>query len=102
MLIFSQFGEIAWQRLFNIVRILQTIALKGLICISLSRWITFVSQLYPGRISDKEFVKSNFCQTIEMGDQYLADKNFEIHDLIFLQRDFLPITSSQKASVLRP
>ena len=28
MLIFSQFGEIAWQRLFNIVRILQTIALK--------------------------------------------------------------------------
>ena len=70
---------------------------KGLICISLSRWITFVSQLYPGRISDKEFVKSNFCQTIEMGDQYLADKSFEIHDLIFLQRDFLPITSSQKS-----
>ena len=28
MLIFSQFGEIAVQRLFNIVRILQTIALK--------------------------------------------------------------------------
>ena len=28
MLIFSQFGEIAWQRLFNIVRILQTIALN--------------------------------------------------------------------------
>ena len=28
MSIFSQFGEIVWQRLFNIVRILQTIALK--------------------------------------------------------------------------
>ena len=58
---------------------------KGLICISLSRWITFVSQLYPGRISDKEFVKSNFCQTIEMGDQYLANKSFEIHDLMVLR-----------------
>ena len=29
-------------------------------------WITFVSQLYPGRISDKEIVdESNFCQLIE-------------------------------------
>ena len=27
---------------------------KGLFCISLSGWITFVSHLYPGRISDKE------------------------------------------------
>ena len=58
---------------------------KGLICISPSRWITFVSQLYPGRISDKEIVKSNFCQTIEIGDQYLADKSFEIHDLMVLR-----------------
>ena len=47
--------------------------------------ITFVSQLYPGKISDKEIVKSNFCQTIEMGDQYLADKSFEIHDLMVLR-----------------
>ena len=29
MPIFSQFGEIVWQRLFNIARILQTTALKG-------------------------------------------------------------------------
>ena len=59
---------------------------KGLICISPSGWITFVSQLYPGRISDKEIVeKSNFCQLIEMGDQYLADKGFEIHDLMALR-----------------
>ena len=27
---------------------------KSLFCISLSGWITFVSHLYPGRISDKE------------------------------------------------
>ena len=31
MLIFSQFGEIVWQRLFNIVRIMQTTALKNLL-----------------------------------------------------------------------
>ena len=54
---------------------------KRLICISPSGWITFVSQLYPARISDKEVVeKSNFCQLIELGDQYLSDKGFEIHD----------------------
>lgn len=59
---------------------------KGLVCISPSGWITFVSHLYPGRISDKETVeKSNFCQLIETGDQYLADKGFEIHDLIALR-----------------
>ena len=59
---------------------------KGLICISPSGWITFVSQLYPGRISDKELVeKSNFCQLIEIGDQYLADKGFEIHELMALK-----------------
>ena len=38
MLIFSQFGEIAWQRLFNIVRILQTIALKVQVYGRLSPW----------------------------------------------------------------
>ena len=55
---------------------------KDLVCISRSGWITFVSQLYPGRISDKEIVeKSNFCQLIEAGNQYLANKGFEIHDL---------------------
>ena len=59
---------------------------KELVCISPSGWITFVSQLYPGRISDKEIVeKSNFCQLIETGDQYLADKGFEIHDLFALR-----------------
>lgn len=59
---------------------------KGLVCISPSGWITFVSQLYPGRISDKELVeRSNFCQLIEIGDQYLADKGFEIHDLVALR-----------------
>ena len=43
-------------------------------------------QLYPGRISDKEIVqRSVFSQLIEQGDQYLADKRFEIHELIALR-----------------
>ena len=59
---------------------------KGFVCISPSGWITFVSHLYPGGISYKQIVeKSNFCQLIETGDQYLADKGFEIHDLIALR-----------------
>ena len=59
---------------------------KAWFYISSSGWITFVSQLHPGRISDKEIVeKSNFCQLIEAGDQNLADKGFEIHDLIALR-----------------
>ena len=29
--------------------------------------------------------RSNFCQLIEMRDQYLADKGFKIHDLITLR-----------------
>ena len=45
-----------------------------------------MSHLYPGRISDKEIVqKSDFCQHIEQGDQYLADKGFEIHEMIALR-----------------
>ena len=35
--------------------------------------------------------KSNFWQLIEAGDQYLADKGFEIHDLIALRRGSLYI-----------
>jgi hypothetical protein len=57
-----------------------------------SGWITFVSHLYPGRTSDKEITqRSYFCQLIELGDQYLADKGFEIHELIALRRGSLYI-----------
>ena len=63
--------------------------------------ITFVSQLYPGRISDIEIVEqSNFCELIEAGDQYLADKGFEIHDLIALRSK--SVHSSEEVFCLRP
>jgi len=59
---------------------------EGLVCISPSGWTTFVSQLHPGRISDKEIIqRSDFSQLIEQGDQYLAEKGFEIYELIALR-----------------
>lgn len=56
---------------------------KGFICISPNGWVTFVSHLFPGRISDREImIKSNFLSLVERGDKYLADKGFDVHDLI--------------------
>ena len=72
---------------------------KGLVCISPSGWITFISQLYPGRISDKEIVERiNFFQLIVMEDQYLADKGFEIHDLRALRGGSLYILPKRFSS----
>ena len=49
---------------------------KGFICITPNCWVTFVSHLYPGRISDREIVeKSDFCSLVEPGDKYLAAKD---------------------------
>lgn len=59
---------------------------KGFICISPNGWVTFVSHLFPGRISDREIVeKSDFCSLVEPGDKYLADKGFDVHDLMALK-----------------
>ena len=49
-------------------------------CVAFKRKDKRTLARYLGRISDKEIVeKSNFCQLIETGDQYLADKGFEIY-----------------------
>ena len=45
--------------------------------------ITFVSNLYPGSISDKETVKqSKQLEHMRAGDLILADKGFFIQDLV--------------------
>jgi hypothetical protein len=45
--------------------------------------ITFVSQLYPGSISDKAIVeKSGFLKHLVPGDLVLADKGFLIQDIV--------------------
>jgi hypothetical protein len=47
--------------------------------------INFVSNLYSGSVSDKEIVnKSGFLQELQPGDKIMADKGFNIQDLLAL------------------
>ena len=55
----------------------------GLVCISPSGAITFVNQLYPGSISDKETV--NRCGILsqdqrQRGDSIMADRGFIVSE----------------------
>lgn len=60
------------------------VILKALIGIAPSGAITFISQLYKESISDREIVtRSGFlAQDFECGDQVMADKGFQIDDLL--------------------
>ena len=60
------------------------VTLKALVGISPSGAITFISQLYTGSISDREIVtRSGFLsQEFEEGDCVMADKGFQIQDLL--------------------
>ena len=50
---------------------------KGLVGISPNVWITFVSSLYGGSISDKEIVKSSSkIDLVEENDLIMADRGF--------------------------
>ncbi|XP_077507920.1 uncharacterized protein LOC144119066 [Amblyomma americanum] len=57
---------------------------KGLIGISPNGTVTFVSNLFPGSISDKECVsKSGFLAfPFNDGDDVMADKGFKIEDML--------------------
>ena len=56
---------------------------KGLIGISPNMWMTFVRGLYGGSISDREVVeKSHFIDLLEHGDLTMADRGFEIQDML--------------------
>ena len=56
---------------------------KGLVAISPNVWITFVSSLYGGIISDKEIVKSSsLIDLLEENDLIMADRGFDIQDLL--------------------
>jgi len=60
------------------------VTLKGLVGIAPSGAITFISQLYTGSISDREIViQSGFLsQKFENGDTVIADKGFQIADIL--------------------
>ena len=59
------------------------ISFKVLVGVASNSVITFMSNLYPGSISDKEIVrKSGLLLPMETGDLILADKGFLIHDVV--------------------
>ena len=54
---------------------------KGLIGISPSGAVIFVSDLYPGSISDKELTRRcGFLQLLQSGDSIMADRGFDIEE----------------------
>ena len=58
---------------------------KGLIGISPSGAVTFVSDLYPGCISDKDLTrKSGLLKLLEKGDCVMADRGFDIEEDLVL------------------
>ena len=57
--------------------------MKVLIEIIPSGAIVFVSPRYEGSISDKKLVEqSNLLDLLEVGDETMADKGFDIQDLL--------------------
>ena len=65
------------------------VTLKGLVGIAPSGGITFVSQLYTGSISDCEIVLRSgiLSQSFDDGDSVMADKGFQIQDILPLGVD---------------
>ena len=56
---------------------------KDRVGISPKVWITFVSSLYEGSISDKEIVKrSTLIDLLEENDLIMAHRGFDIQDLL--------------------
>ena len=62
------------------------VTIKAIVDIAPSGATTFVSQLYTGSISDREIViQSGFLsQKLEDGGTVMADKGFQIEDLLLL------------------
>ena len=66
---------------------------KGLVGVSPNVWVTFVSNLYGGSISDREIVeKSHFADLLKHPDEVMADRGFDIQDLLATKqvRLFIP------------
>ena len=67
-----------------------TTTAKGFLGIALSGAPVFISDLYTGSISDKDITRqSGILELLEKGDDYLADKGFNIIDLLDPNEPFL-------------
>ena len=65
---------------------------KGLIGIAPHGAVTFVSKLYGGHCSDKAIVEDcGILQLLEEGDSVMADRGFEIQDLLAKKKVYLNI-----------
>lgn len=65
---------------------------KGLIGIAPHGAVTFVSELYGGHCSDKAIVEDcGILQLLEEGDSVMADRGFEIQDLLAKKKVYLNI-----------
>ena len=60
---------------------------KGLIGISPTGAVVFVSDLYPGSISDKELTRRcGILDMLDKGDAVIADRGFDIEEDLILRR----------------
>ena len=65
---------------------------KGLVGVSPSGMITFISHLYGGHVSDKAITQScGLIDLLEAGDVVMANKGFDIQDLLVPHRVILNI-----------
>ncbi|KXJ07236.1 hypothetical protein AC249_AIPGENE18902 [Exaiptasia diaphana] len=72
---------------------------KELVGISPNAWVTFVSQLYGGSISDRELVeKSHLIDLLEPPDLIMADRGFDIQDLLAHKRVKLYIPPKRQST----
>lgn len=57
--------------------------MKALVGISPTSYFTFVSKLWTGNVSDRHNTeKSGLLDKLEEGDSVMADKGFDIRDLL--------------------
>ena len=66
---------------------------KGLVAIAPNGALTFISDLYGGHCSDKTIVEHcGILQLLEEGDSVMADRGFEIQDLLAPRKVYLNIS----------
>ena len=75
--------EIKYEKPGDLQKQSEFYSVKGLIGISPNVWVTFVSSLFGGSISDRRIIeKTHFVDLLQQGDLVMADRGFDIQDLM--------------------